>query len=140
MIPPVHVHINNVPKANINKTIPPGPLAQNLKRNHSIISTDDSSDSDSEEEEEALPISDVIHRLHRKFPLLNFPQCMPLLKKEGIVYAETAISFHEDFYLDLGLTEGAVSQLLLGVKSMLRSEKREKKRVRTFNREYSAEI
>ncbi len=65
---------------------------------------------------------------------------MALFKEEGIVYAETAVNFSEGFYLDLGLTEGVIVEFLLGVKRMLGSEKKEKKRVRAFNREYSAEI
>ncbi|KJA12722.1 hypothetical protein HYPSUDRAFT_152273, partial [Hypholoma sublateritium FD-334 SS-4] len=141
-IPPIHVNINNaplLPKANINQTAP-GPSARNLKRTHSVVSTEESSDSDGDSDEEALRLSDVIHRLHRKFPLLNFPQYMPLLKQEGIIYAETVANFSEDFYTDLGLTEGAVGQFLSSVKRILGSEKREKKRVRAYSRQYSVEI
>lgn len=113
-----------------------------MKRTHSVVSTEESSDSDSDSDsdEEALRLSDVIHRLHRKFPLLNFPQYMPLFKQEGIVYAETVANFSEDFYTDLGLTEGAVGQFLSSVKRILGSEKRERKRVRAYSRQYSVEI
>ena len=44
------------------------------------------------------------------------------------------------FYIELGLTEGAVSQLLSSIKRILISEKRDRKRVRAYEREYSVEI
>lgn len=138
---PSHVRSNNVPSlsvANTNQNAVPAPSTQNLKRSHSSVSSEESSDSD--DDEEALLLSDVITRLHHKFPQLNLPQYMPLFERDNIVYAETVANFTKDFYIELGLTEGAVSQLLSSIKRILISEKRDRKRVRAYEREYSVEI
>lgn len=139
--PPIHVHINNVPllpTASTNQTAVPGPSTQNSKRSRSAISSEESSDSDADEE--ALLLSDVINRLHQKFPRLNLPQYVPLFEQEDIIYAETVSKFTKDFYIDLGLTEGAVSHLLSGIKRILISEKKDRKRARAYDRQYSEEI
>ena len=138
---PSHVRSNNVPSlsvANTNQNAVPAPSTQNLKRSHSSVSSEESSDSD--DDEEALLLSDVITRLHHKFPQLNLPQYMPLFERDNIVYAKTVANFTKDFYIELGLTEGAVSQLLSSIKRILISEKRDRKRVRAYEREYSVEI
>lgn len=141
LVPPTNVHSNSnclLSTANTDQTAAvPGPSTQNLKRSHSSISTEENSDSDGDEE--ALLLSDVIDRLHRKFPRLNLPQYMPLFEQQDIVYAETVANFTKDFYIDLGLTEGAVSQLLSSIKKILIFEKG-RKRVCAYNREYSVEI
>ncbi|KJA23054.1 hypothetical protein HYPSUDRAFT_201616 [Hypholoma sublateritium FD-334 SS-4] len=142
-IPPIHLHINNVPisgKANRNSDISQtaGPSTRNLKRSLSAVLTEESSGSDSDEE--ALLLSDVINRLHRKFPLLDLPQYIPLLKQAGIVYADTVTEFDRDFYIDLGMTEGGVGRFLSGVKRILEFKKREQKRARIYNKENSVEL
>lgn len=142
LAPPIHIHLNNLPlppKADIDQTAVLGPSTQNLKRSHSVASSEEHSGSDSDDEE-ALPLSDVIDRLHSKFPQLNLPQYIPLFQQEDIVYAETFTNFTKEFYVDLGLTEGAVSQLLSSIKRILISEKRGKKRVCRYSRESSVEI
>ena len=138
LVPPIHVHINNVPllpKADTFQATVPRPSTRNLKRSHSALSAEESFDSD--DDEEALLLSDVITKLHYKFPRLNLPQYMTLFEQEGIFYAETVTTFTKDFYMDLGFTEGAVRQFLSGVKRSLELEKREKKRVR---RQISVEL
>ncbi|KJA14422.1 hypothetical protein HYPSUDRAFT_208729 [Hypholoma sublateritium FD-334 SS-4] len=135
LIPPIHVHINNVPltKSNINPTA--GPATRGLKRSRSPDSAEESTDSDNNKE--ALSLSDVIDRLHRKFPQLNLPQYVPLFEQEGIVYAETVAEFGKDFYIHLGMTEGAAGRLLSGVKRILELDKRAKKRARAYDKENS---
>ena len=142
LVPPNNVHNNSnrlLSTANIDQiTATPGPSTQNLKRSHSSISTEEDSDSDSDEE--ALLLSDVIDKLHRKFPQLNLPQYMPLFEQQDIIYAETVANFTRNFYINLGLTAGAISQLLSSIKKVSTFEKKDRKQVRTCNREYSAEI
>lgn len=108
-----------------------------MKRSHSAVATEES---DSDGDEEALTLADAINRLHRKFPRLDLPQYIPLFEQEGIIYAETVAEFSKDFYLGLGMTEGAVGRFLSGVKRILELEKREKKRARAYNKEMSVEI
>ncbi len=87
-----------------------------------------------------MSLSNVIDRLHRKFPQLNLPQYVPLFEKEGIVYAETVAEFSKDFYIRLGMTEGAAGRFLSGVKRILELERRGKKRARAYNKENSVEL
>ncbi|KAF8805111.1 hypothetical protein BYT27DRAFT_7105037 [Phlegmacium glaucopus] len=137
-LPPIHVHINNAPLSDAKVNQAAGSSARGLKRGRSTISTVDSTDSDSDEE--ALPLSDVLDQLHHKFPQLNLPQYMPVLKQQGIVYAETVSDFDRDFYTGLGIAEGAVGRFMSGVKKILRCEKREKKHMRMYNKENSIEV
>jgi len=60
-------------------------------------------------------------------------QYLPLLKKCGIVYADTVNDFKKEFYLELGIPEGAVGPFMSGVKKALKCEKREKKQARKEN-------
>ena len=139
LIPPIHDQEDYdpvLPEANADQTAVPGSSTQNLKRSHSVISTEEISDDD----DEALLLSDVIARLHHKFPQLNLPRYLPLFEQRDIVYAETAANFTKDFYINVGLTEGAASQLLSSTNKMLISERKERKRARAYIREYSAEI
>lgn len=53
-------------------------------------------------DEEALPLSDVLNQLHRKFSQLNLPHYMPILKEQGIIYAETVADFDKEFYVEWG--------------------------------------
>ena len=109
-----------------------------MKRGPSPFSNVESTDSDSDEE--ALPLSEVIDQLHRKFPRLNLPQYMPLLEKAGIFYAETVANFDKEFYVTLGMSEGATGPFIAGVKKTLGHSKRAKKRARMYNKENSVEI
>ncbi|KJA21501.1 hypothetical protein HYPSUDRAFT_1088101 [Hypholoma sublateritium FD-334 SS-4] len=137
-IPPIHVHINNSPLAKPNIDPTAGPSTRGSKRSRSADSGEESTDSDNDEE--ALSLSNVIDRLHRKFPQLNLPQYVPLFEKEGIVYAETVAEFSKDFYIRLGMTEGAAGRFLSGVKRILELERRGKKRARAYNKENSVEL
>jgi len=85
-------------------------------------------------------------RLNNKYPLLGLPQYLPALKAQGIVYAESVGSFEKEYYVRLGMAEGAVGPFLMGVKKALKSKKKEKKRAKYVdkenerNREESIEI
>lgn len=106
--------------------------ARGLKRYHSTTTSDgDSTDSD----EESLPLSVVIDQLHRKFPRLNLPQYLPLLEKQGIMYAKSVIGFDEEYFTALGIAEGAVKPLLSGVQKAWTREARKKKRAKVTDKE-----
>ena len=68
---------------------------------------------------------------------------MPLFEKEKIVYAETILEFDREYLVQLGIAEGAVDILMVGVRKVLRREKKERKRARhsvLFQRGESVEI
>jgi hypothetical protein len=60
-------------------------------------------------------------------------QYLPLLQKQGIISANTVSDFKKEFYVELGITEGAVGPFMSGVKKALEHEKREKKRAHKEN-------
>ena len=64
---------------------------------------------------------------------------MALFEKEKVVYAETVLHFDRDYLAQLGIAEGAIHPLMLGVRKILRREEREKKRAHLY-REQSLEI
>jgi hypothetical protein len=105
-----------------------------LKRRLSLTS-EDLSDSD----EESPLVSDVLHIIDRKYPQLNLPQYMPLFEEQKIVYAETVLEFEVEYFIGLGIPEGAVRPLLAGVRKALHRLKvqSKKKCARIFNREQS---
>jgi hypothetical protein len=131
--PAIHVHINNplgdTSRHNISQNDDNG-----LKRRLSLTS-EDLSDSD----EESPLVSDILKVIDHKYPQLNFPQYMPLLEEQKIVYAETVLEFEVDYFVGLGIPEGAVRPLLAGVRKALKRHKRAKKCARNFNREESLE-
>jgi len=73
--------------------------------------------------------------LHTKYPKLNFPQYEDILAERGIVYAESAMDFEKDFYLELGILEGAIGPLIKGIGRALHREKKGKKHARVDNKE-----
>ena len=86
-----------------------------------------SSESSTDDEEESLPLADVVSCLHCKYPQLNLPQYLSVLKDHGIVYAESVGGFEKGDYIGLGMAKGAVGPFLVGVKKALKLEKKEKK-------------
>lgn len=92
------------------------------------------SESSTDSEEESLPLADVVARLDKKYPRLSFPQYLPILKRKGIVYAESVGGFDTEYYVGLGMAEGAVGAFISGVKRALKSEKEKKKRVKYFDK------
>jgi hypothetical protein len=60
---------------------------------------------------------------------------LPILKAQGIVYAESVSGFEKGYYVGLGMAEGAVGPFLVGVKKALKSEKKEKKRTKYMDKE-----
>ena len=92
------------------------------------------SESSTDTEEESLLLADVVARLDKKYPQLSFPQYLPILKRKGIVYAESVGGFDIEYYVGLGMAEGAAGVFIAGVKRALKSEKEKKKRVEYFNK------
>jgi hypothetical protein len=92
------------------------------------------SESTTDTEEESLPLADVVARLDKKYPQLSFPQYLPILKKKGIVYAESVGDFDTEYYVGLAMAEGAVGAFIAGVKRALKSEREKKKRVKYFDK------
>lgn len=107
-----------------------------MKRRLSVTS-EDLSDND----DESPLVSDILQVIDRKYSQLNLPQYMPLLEEQKIVYAETVLEFEVDYFVGLGIPEGAVRPLA-GVRKTLQSKKKAKtqKRTRIFNREESIEV
>jgi hypothetical protein len=69
-------------------------------------------------------------RLDRKYPQLFFAQYLPILKRKGIVYAESVDGFDATYYVSLSMVEGAVGPFTAGVKKALKSDNKKKKRVK----------
>ena len=90
-------------------------------------------------EEESLPLTDVVAHLDRKYPKLALPQYLPILKVQGIVYAESVGGFEKDYYVGLGMADGAIGPFLAGVKKALKSERKKKcsKYMEKENNKYS---
>jgi hypothetical protein len=107
-----------------------------MKRLRSIISSEISTDSD----EEQLLLADVLEIPNKKYPQINLPQYMPILKEEKILYAETVLEFDKDYLVGLGIPEGAARPLLKGVEKVVGRRKKEKKCISVFQREESIEI
>jgi hypothetical protein len=74
--------------------------------------------------------------LHVRYPKLDFPQYEGVLADRGIVYAESAMNFEKDFYLELGIAEGAFGPFMKGIGRALHREKKGKKRAKFDNKEY----
>jgi len=137
-VPPIHVHINNSPLGDTsrhNVSIDHAP--HSLKRRQSPPSEDSSDD-----DEESLSVSDALQIINPKYPRLNLLQYMPLFEEHKILYAETVLEFNVDYLVELGIPEGAVRPLLVGVRKALVREtrKKEKKRACVYHREESIEI
>jgi hypothetical protein len=56
------------------------------------------------------------------------------LEEQGIVYAESVSDFDCDYFINLGMAEGAIGPFLKGVNKALRREKNKRKKARV-NRE-----
>ncbi len=81
-----------------------------------------------------------------KYPKLNYPQYEDALAKHGILYAESVLDFGKDFYLNLGMAEGAIGPFTKGVGKALHRVKKERKQAKIddkenkWSREQSLEI
>lgn len=136
---PIHVHINNNPFSASHAANEPLP---GLKRTHSVasISSNDSQDG------ESLPLSIILADLHLKFPKLNLPQYEAVLEEHGIVYGDCVADFDRNFYISLGMAQGAVGPFLKGVRKAVNQEKRDRKYAKFgdkengYNRAESVEI
>ncbi|KIM35687.1 hypothetical protein M413DRAFT_56413, partial [Hebeloma cylindrosporum] len=82
--PPIHVHITNTPLGSSGGNVPMNQPSRGLKRQLSSAS-----ESSAESDGESLPLTDVVARLHRRYPQLALPQYLSILKDQGIVYAES---------------------------------------------------
>ena len=130
-MPPIHVHINNTPLSDINGNDGSHCHIQNLKCYRSATPGSESLDSDAE----CLLVSKIVNQLHQKYPQLNFPQYLPILKEHSIVYTDSVADFPKDYYTDLGMVKGSVAPFLSGVKRALRQERKGKKQARMANKE-----
>jgi hypothetical protein len=102
-----------------------------MKRTHSAttISSDGSQDG------ESLPLSNILTDLHLKFPKLNLPQYEAALEEHGIVYSESIADFDRNFYVTLGMAQGAVGPFLKGVRKAVNQQKRERKYTKIGDKE-----
>jgi hypothetical protein len=57
------------------------------------------------------------------------------LANKGIIYAESALDFEKDFYLELGIAEGAIGPFMKGIGRSLHREKKERKRAKVDDKE-----
>lgn len=141
--PPIHVHITNTPLGSNGRNLPTTPSRPSRRIKRQLSSPPESS---SDSEEESLLLADVVARLDRKYPQLVLPQYLPVLKDHGIVYAESVGGFENEYYIGLGMAEGAVRPFLDGVKRTLKMGRKEKKRAKylgkenEYNRDESVEI
>ena len=126
---PIHVNITNNPLAGASSSNQYSyPCSKSLKQ---AISYSTNNDTDSE----SLMISNILMELHVKYLKLNFPQYEVILANKGIVYAESAIDFDKDFYLDLRFAEGAIGPFVKGISQALHHERREKKHAKLGDKE-----
>jgi len=84
---------------------------------------------------ESLPLNEVLADLNTKYPKLHFDQYEAILEKHGIVYAESVGEFSRDFFVGLGMAEGAVGPFLKGTRKALLREKRDRKQARVDDKE-----
>ena len=99
------------------------------------------SDNDGDtDNDESLPLAEVLIDLDKKYPKLNLLQYESTLEEQGIIYAESVTEFPKEYFIGLGMSEGAVGPFLRGVKKALHREKREAKQAKIDykeNRNYS---
>ena len=130
-IPPIHVHINNQPLATTSRINAPDTPRRGLKRRNSSPSDLGGGDSDSE----SIALSDILEGLHRKFPKLNFPQYSRIFQARGIFYAESAAHFDREYFLQLGVADGAVGLFLSAVRRAINRQQGAEKRARVSLKE-----
>jgi len=142
---PIHVHINNHPLAGGSVANQNVPVPDSHKHKYSMLSNsseDDSSDSESE----SLTVSEILDDLHQRLPKLKLPQYKQILEDHGISYAECVSDFNQEYYIELGMAEGAVGPFLKGINRALQCEKRGRKKAKAdkenqgMNRFQSIEI
>ena len=119
---PIHVHINNHPLAGSGVTDQNVPIPNSHKCKCSELSSSDDNDS-SDSESESLTISEILDNLHQQLPKLNLPQYKQILADCGIAYVECVSNFDREYYIELGMAEGAVGPFLKGVDKALCCEK-----------------
>ncbi|KAF9058031.1 hypothetical protein BJ165DRAFT_1398192 [Panaeolus papilionaceus] len=75
-----------------------------------------------DDQSEALTLQSVLQVLNTKYPLLNFYQYQDCLTKRGIVYAVNALHFDHQYYMALGMSEGAIGTFLEEVEKAFKSD------------------
>ncbi|KAJ7165220.1 hypothetical protein C8R46DRAFT_900628 [Mycena filopes] len=121
-IPPIHVHVGGAGEQTLRDI--DNNLPTSRKRAHTALSDDESSD-----EDDALTIGDVLADLHKRYPVLDYPQYTEALKAKGIVYASSAVGFETPYYRDtIGMADGAISIFLKGAQKMLRAAKKNRQK------------
>ena len=127
-IPPIHVHINNRSTNMLNLVDTP---QRGLKRPSLALSDSSGGDSDSH----SSLLSDILEDLHRKFPQFNFPQYSRILEARGIFYAENAVDCDRDYFVELGLSEGAAASFLSAIRNAITRQQPARKRARVSLKE-----
>jgi hypothetical protein len=83
---------------------------------------------DGESDLNCILLADILEGLHLKFPKLDFPQCTRILNARGILYAENAVHFDREYFVQAGLSEGAAASLLAAIgKAVCRKQRRGKR-------------
>ena len=100
-----------------------------LKRRLSDISLSSSDESDVE----CLTIAAILDDFDIKYPQQNFGQYKAMLKDQGIIYAESALEFGEEYYVQQGMAAGSVGIFLRGVAKAIKRQIRDKKRAKKEN-------
>ncbi|KAF9032187.1 hypothetical protein BJ165DRAFT_1410898 [Panaeolus papilionaceus] len=78
---------------------------------------------------EALSLASVLEVLDDKYPLLNFYQYQDRLIERDIIYAVNVVHFGHQYYLSLGMSEGAIGIFLEEVEQAIRSDALERTEV-----------
>ena len=129
--PPIHIHFANTPFGSSGGNVSTARPSGSLKRRLSSVS-DSSLDGS---EDETLQLAEVVAHLNHKYLQLSLLQYLPKLKDQGIVYAESVGDFKKEYYIRLGMAEGAVGPFLTGVRKALKLKKKNTKRSKNLEKE-----
>jgi hypothetical protein len=86
-------------------------------------------------DDKSLPLTDVLGKLDNKYPKLKLLQYKSALEEQGIICAESVTKFPKEYFINLGMPEGAVGPFLRGVKKALCLGKREAKQAKIDHKE-----
>ena len=86
---------------------------------------------------EALLLETVLDALNTKYPQSNFFQYQDRLHEQGIIYAVNALNFGHQYYMSLGMSEGAIGTFLEELKKATRRESESEDKIMAVERELS---
>jgi hypothetical protein len=73
------------------------------------------SDSDEDTDSgESLSLAEVLVDLDKKHPKLKLLHYESVLEEQGIIYAESVSEFPKEYFIELGMSEGAVGPFCEG--------------------------